>query len=184
MSKLESDYCASLSLLETATELYEHGNAHAYRSVAVELRKLLCDSPSPLLTRVHPEFQLPLLHWPGLLKDYPNLADGLTILVPGRLEFDKHGRPKTKLLIHRSRQMLDLSEWLEQPLFNARITIRELIKSVADKEGAHADPEYNATLRHARSVKYRNEHSHESTTVAIARFLLLFLKQPHNLETK
>ncbi|TKJ46349.1 hypothetical protein CEE34_09040 [Candidatus Aerophobetes bacterium Ae_b3a] len=43
-------------------------------------------------------------------------------------------------------------EWLDQGLFNINITIRQLIKSMANKEGAHSDPKYDPTLRFTKSV--------------------------------
>jgi hypothetical protein len=39
-------------------------------------------------------------------------------------------------------------------MLNINITIRELIKSVADKEGAHSDPVFDSTLLFAKLIKY------------------------------
>jgi hypothetical protein len=52
-----------------------------------------------------------------------------------------------------------------------------LIKSVADKEGAHADPDYNATLRHMRQWKLIDDESHKMVVCGIARYLLDLLER-------
>ena len=44
MTKSEKDFEASFSVLASNIKSYYSGNKHAYRPVAVELRKLLCDT--------------------------------------------------------------------------------------------------------------------------------------------
>lgn len=41
-------------------------------------------------------------------------------------------------------------EWLNQPYISGKITIKELLKSVRNKEGAHSDEKYDDTLAKTR----------------------------------
>ena len=73
---------------------------------------------------------------------------------------------------------LSIVDWLNQPLFNEEITVGELVRSVADKEGAHSDPDYNDTLR----VTYAfhspfNGYAHQEYIVYIGEYILYMLKK-------
>ena len=57
-----------------------------------------------------------------------------------------------------------------------RTTIREFIRSVADKEGAHADPAANDTLRLAGSIHYGTDDSHLHEIAAIAEYISGFVR--------
>ena len=70
---------------------------------------------------------------------------------------------------------MDLELWLDQPFIFPDVTVREIIRSVADKEGAHADPKYNDTLFRSKAVKYGLNDSHLHNIVGIAESLLEFL---------
>ena len=67
ISKSESDFRASLRILSKAVNDYIGGFEDAYRTVAVQLRLLLCDR-NPLLPRVRPELQLHKLKWTEVLE--------------------------------------------------------------------------------------------------------------------
>ncbi len=176
MSKTTEDFRASLAILKANLGLFEDGARDVYRVIGVELRKLMCDRPQPLLLRVFREVPLHKLHLTGLLEGCPSLADGLDNYIPGRLTRDANGRAVFQLLFDRSKACLPLRQWVQQPCFNSTITIYELIKSVADKEGAHADPAYNATLRHTRQWKLIDDESHKMVVCGIAKYLLDFLE--------
>ena len=66
MSKSLEDIKASFSVIAGNVKDYYNGNKHAYRPVAVELRKLLCDTDKgddiSLLKRLFPDFRLRPLH--------------------------------------------------------------------------------------------------------------------------
>ncbi|HCM42748.1 MAG TPA: hypothetical protein DIS66_05510 [Candidatus Omnitrophica bacterium] len=73
---------------------------------------------------------------------------------------------------------MSIVDWLNQPLFNEEITVGELVRSVADKEGAHSDPDYNDTLR----VTYAfhspfNGYAHQEYIVYIGEYILYMLKK-------
>jgi hypothetical protein len=169
-SKSEADFKASLSILGTAIDLYRKGVIDSYRVVATELRKLLCDR-DPLLTRVRPGFRLHKFHWTEVLERRQSLANGLVVMMPGRLHVDPEGCSHFELLFAGSGTLVDVERWIEQPFLSPAVTVRELIKSVADKEGAHSDPDDNETLVRAKLVKYVKEESHRPAIVALGDYI-------------
>jgi hypothetical protein len=176
MSKTTDDFRASLAILKANLDLFSQGARDVYRVIAVELRKLLCDRPQPLLLRVFREVPLHKLHLTGLLERCPSLAVGLENYIPGSLTCDANGRAVFELLFDTSEARMPLADWVQQPCFNKTITVHELIRSVADKEGAHADPDYNATLQHTRQWRLIDDESHAMVVCGIAKYLLDFLE--------
>jgi hypothetical protein len=174
--KAAVDFVASLAVLEANIELFQRGVKDTYRVVATELRKLLCDGKNALLPRVFDSIRLHKLHWTYILERTPSLAEGLQILVPGRLEV-RDGKTHFELLFAPTQEQLVLEEWLQQPMLGPDLSIRELIRSVADKEGAHADPSYNDALVRAKSVKYVTDESHLQCIVGIAEYLVAFTRR-------
>jgi len=110
------DYTRSaLRILRRSLELARCPEPDFYRVAALELRLLLCDT-----TRQHErvvDVSLVLRLWPDLL--WPTLgADGQFTASPA----------------------LSLPAWLEQPLPQGGLTIRQLIRRVCDQDGgAHVD---------------------------------------------
>jgi len=174
MSKSEEDFQASIRVLQGALAMYDSGTTDAYRVIATELRKLLCDK-NPLLPRVRPEFMLHKLHWTELLERCPSLAVGLELIMPGELTVSK-GMYHFELMFGKSNALMKPKDWVKQPLLSPSITIWELIKSVADKEGAHSDPDYNETLVQAKMVKYVRDDSHIPSIVALGDYLVKWLR--------
>lgn len=177
MSKSENDFQASIQILEKNLEVYYSGTKEIYRVIATELRKLLCDR-NPLLSRVRPEFRMHKLHFTDLLNTMPESMKGsLDTFMPGRLTI-KEGTSKFELLFSKSDEgiLMAPEDWIKQAIISPEITIRELVKSVADKEGAHSDPEYNDTLIKAKLTKYVSDESHIPIIVAIGEYLLNWLR--------
>jgi hypothetical protein len=175
MSKSEEDFAASVQLLDATLELYDKGLKDAYRAVATELRKLLCDGNS-LLPRVRPNFRLHKLHWTEVLEGCPPLTDGLEVMMPGRLTVSANGVYGFELLFAKTTALMSIADWVQQPIFSPQITIRELIRSVADKEAVHSDPDYNETLVKAKLVKYVRDDSHIPCIVAFGKYLTAWLR--------
>ena len=119
----------------------------------------MCDGKLSLLPRVFKDIKLHRLHISKILLDCPSLADGLEHMMPGRLEI-KDGRATFRLLFANTKEQIPLEDWINQPLFTSRITVWELIKSVADREAAHSDPKFNTTLEQARNFLYHKDYSH------------------------
>lgn len=175
MSKSEDDFQASVRVLQGALAMYDSGLKDAYRVVATELRKLLCDK-DPLLVRVRPNLKLHKLHWTEVLESCPSLAEALEVMVPGQSSISSDGTYHFELMFAKSMMLMEPEEWIRQPFFSPSITIRELIKSVADKEGAHSDPDYNETLVRAKMVKYVRDDSHIPAIVALGDYLAKWLR--------
>jgi hypothetical protein len=75
------------------------------------------------------------------------MIDEHTVLyMPARMSFDDRGGSDIDALFHETGPMLALSEWLDQKLFSREVSLREFIRSLADRESAHADPTPNETL--------------------------------------
>jgi len=165
------DFEASLSIISTNVAAYYAGNVHAYRPVAVELRKLLCDTKgktdNSLIKRLLPNF---MLH---PLAGSQNKIDEHTVFyIPGKVSFNGRGGSSMSRLFNEDSPSLSLDEWLEQKLFDFTTTIRTFIRSVADKEGAHSDPTYNKVLGKTKSVFLANETLTANAILAIARYVV------------
>jgi hypothetical protein len=142
---------ASLQVIEIGTSAHYRGAEHAYRPVATELRKLLCDTQSgrdnSLVLRCFPQTHLHVVAGGAAMID-----ELTTLYIPGRISTGGAARVELDFMFDEAGPMLPLAQWTEQPLLNNRATVRSLIRSVADKESAHADASPNDTLLLGRSV--------------------------------
>ncbi len=175
MSKSESDFQAICRILDTNIQGFWSGNKDTYRVVATQLRILLCDR-NPLLSRVRPDVRLHKLHWTEVLENCPSLANGLEIMMPGKLSMNRDGTSYFELSFAKSKTMLNMKHWVSQPFINPQITVWHFIKSVADKEASHSDPDYDETLVRAKLVKYMEDESHLPCTIAIGEYLVRWLR--------
>ncbi len=100
--------------------------------------------------------------------------------MPWRLESKGDWSYTFKLWFAQSQTLIPFYEWIKQPIINLNITIFELIKSVADKEGAHSDTNYNSTLEHAKLVKYITDDSHIPVIVGIWEYIVAIIKNSTN----
>jgi hypothetical protein len=120
--------------------------------------------------------QLHKLHWSEVLENCPSLAEGLEMMMPGKLLSRGDGTSYFELSFAKAGGMLEVKSWVEQPFINPQITIWHFIKSVADKEASHSDPEWDETLVRAKLVKYVEDESHLPCTVAIGEYLVRWLR--------
>lgn len=131
--------------------------------MAIELRKLLCDKnhdkDQSLLPCVVSDPKLPKLHITKVLENCPSLLVGLEHIMPGSISVID-GKRKFELLFSDEEEWLGIEEWIDQIFFDSSITIKELIKSVADKEAAHSDLNYNDTLNKVMDWSYGNVACH------------------------
>ncbi len=166
-----NDFEASLAVIKTNTQAYYAGNLHAYRPVAVELRKLLCDtqgkSDNSLVKRCFSNIWLR-----PLSGDQKQIDEYTALYIPGQVLFDGQGGSRFTTLFNESGPSLPLNEWLQQKLFDASTTIRNFIRSVADKEGAHSDKSYNAILGKTKSVFLSDDTLAAKTIVAVGRYII------------
>jgi hypothetical protein len=170
--KNKEDLINSFELLNFYLKEFESGKTIMYLPMAVELRKLLCEkNPSPLLERTIPEFKLYKLHFTGIIDKSPSLLNGLEHSMPGSLSTLENGTLVFNLGFAHSREQMTITDWISQPFFKESVTIYELIKSVADKEAAHADVKYNDTLTYCKSWSYGNIDTHVLGIYGISKFL-------------
>ncbi|MGR3273820.1 hypothetical protein ACSYAD_01800 [Acaryochloris marina NIES-2412] len=166
--KALEDFVASRNILAANIELFHNGHRDVYRVIAVELRKLLCDGKNSLAPRMFPN---PKMH-PLRGRLPPELKKSLVFSMTSQVKFDGQGGSRIIEMFDRRAQMIPLEEWLNQDLFNKEITIKNLIRSVADKEAAHSDKTYNNTLNLSRSIKLVDEDIHKQHIVAIGEYQL------------
>lgn len=169
--KAWEDLNALIDNLEDSIKLYKSGRKNAYRLVAIGLRTLLCDADTVLL-RIFPDAALhPLNSLASRLKSSSNpLLDVITFSTSGRVVLDGEGGVVVEDLFYDG-EPLPLNNWLEQPLISKKITIKEFISSIADKEGKHSDPEYNSTLNLVRPVSIASKEFHPELLTAIAEYV-------------
>jgi len=172
--KSKEDFLASLEIIKESIKHYDEGQVNFYRVVATELRKLLCDK-DPLILKIYPNIYFHKFHSTKLLEDNPNLKDDLRILLPGQIG-GLHFIPK----FVGQNDLLNLSDWLSQPiLIYGEINIFNLIKSVADKEGAHSDKEFNETILLSKLIKFNDTDSYKSIIVGIGEYIINLIKQEY-----
>lgn len=110
-----------------------------------------------------------------ILDKSPSLRDELSMCMPGRLTIT-NGVGFFELSFANPFTEMEVTKWIEQPFINLEITIREFIKSIADKEGAHSDAEYNKTLNFTKSIHYADKESHIAGITGIAHYVSKVLK--------
>lgn len=152
MFKPREDIDASCSVMVSNIKNYYEENKHSYRAVAVELRKLLCDTNKgddiSLLKRLFPDFCLrPLCGSQDKIDKYP------VFYMSGIIYSDGKGFSKISQLINEDAPSLLIDEWLDQRMIDGTTTVRNFIRSVADKEGAHSNKKYNEILKKTKTVK-------------------------------
>jgi hypothetical protein len=187
MHKALDDLKHSINILEANIQLFHNGNISAYRVVAVQLRLLLYDGQNgenSLIPRVFSNVKLhPLVG--SITKEQDeewkkkfghSFKDGLVFQMPAMVSFDGKGGSRIQKLFDEGMEPIGMEEWLDQDLFNERITIRQLIKSVANKESAHSDRDYDDTLRFTKSIKLVDQDIHIKFIVAIGEYILKLLK--------
>ena len=182
--KAIDDLKHSINILEGNIRLFHDGNISAYRVIAGQLWLLLCDGKNSLVPRV---FQNVKLHplWGSITKEEDeeykrkfghSMKEGLVFQMPALVSFDGKGGSRIERLFDERRQPIQLEEWLDQDLFNQKISIRQLIKSVRHREAAHSDKDYDETLKFTKSIKLVDEDIHIKFIVAIGEYVLKLLK--------
>ena len=174
--KQKEDFKNSIFLLKTYINLYEVGNSLIYLPMAVELRKLLCkNKEGALIKHIIPNIELYKLHSTEFFANNPNLLVSLDNFMPGRLSFSDDKLPKFNLLFSTKKEKIKLESWIDQMFFKEGITICELIKSVADKQAAHADRNYNDTLLHCKIWTFNDVGCHILGVYALSKFIYDFV---------
>lgn len=169
--KSQHDFEASLAVISSNMKAYCDGNQHAYRPVAVELRKLLCDTQArtdiSLVKRLFPNLRLR-----PLSGNQDRIDEHTSLYIPGRMRFCGQGGNSMSELFNESAPSMALDEWLNQKMFDVSTTVRSFIRSVADKEGAHSDKLYNKTLGKVKSVVLYDDTLAAKAVLSIGRYVV------------
>ncbi len=169
--KAWNDLQATLNNLEDSISLFRKGRRDQYRSVAIGLRTLLCDKNTALLGIFPRAAFHPLNGFAARLAVKQSyLLENLVFSPPGIINSDGKGNVRIEKLFWKGNLLL-LEQWLNQPLISKRVTLREFIKSIADKEGKHLDKEYDSTLQLVRHVNIANKKYHPELIVTIGEYV-------------
>lgn len=183
--KALSDLQASIVIMDDNIKLFHGGNQHTYRVIAGELRKLLCDGASTLLVRIFPDIKLHPLFGSPSQKMFEDEVEGgvrLTFMMPSHV-VGVGGNHYVERMFDENLDKIALNDWLSQPLFNREITLREFIRSVADKESIHSDRNYNDTLLKVRSYKLFDSF-HQKHIIAIGEYMIKIMSPMYLEEVK
>ena len=173
-NKIHQYLLNSISILDANISLFHAGTKEVYIVIANELRKLVCDKNNSLLPKVFST----ILCYPIKYPDIKN-KQGLILQTFGGMKFNGKGDYKIIDLFDESKSKLLLKDWLKQTLLFSfgEISIEQLIKSVSDKEGAHADDNYNQTIHQFKFLQVGSKDTRGYYITAIGEYLLSEIKQ-------
>jgi len=183
LKKAIEDLTASVNILESNIDLHHQGNRYAYRVVASQLRLLLCDGKNSLLPRLFIPLKLhPILGYITKQEDEKHvkqfgksLYDDLVFQVPFEIYVDK-GLSKIAKFFDEEKEPIGFKEWIDQPLVTTEMTLKDLIKSVADKEAVHSDKNYNETLKFHKSRRLEGDESHKAIIISIGEYVVKWIR--------
>jgi len=183
----------AFKVINSSLRCYYAGEEHMYRAMAVQLRILFCDTQhgkdNSLLGRTFKLLELPRLQpiaWldPGSPEQSnPHLRRLGARVPPGHkarfakmpfviIEFEA-GLAVADIEVEDKGPLLTVDQWSDQAITThpTRVTIRELIRLVADKGGgAHVDLEGCQELTSLGHALTAGVGQHVLFTVALARF--------------
>lgn len=183
----QNEIAECFAVIDTCLACYYTGAQHMYRPMAAQLRILFCDSP-PLLSRVFPTFELAAVRpivWlePGEFQPFDAYEARIEISHPPDQQFRlarmpfvitkySNGLQVADLEFEGGGQLLKINDWMQQriTIHPADVSIREVIRSVADKGGgAHVDDEVNEALKRMMGTGPAGIGVHVLFTVALGR---------------
>jgi hypothetical protein len=132
-----------LQQIEDNIVLYKRGRDSAYQAVAIQLRNLLLKGPRGLAARVFPRLTLYQLT-PVEDADQPGDSDGRHVQMLRRVTLSlqtSYPGAQARLQLAEDLPKLSVEEWLEQWLISPKLSIRQLIRQVANEEVAHTEDE-------------------------------------------
>lgn len=173
--KTAIDFVASMDVVEANLGLFHQGRRQVYRPIATELRKLVPDGASSLLPRVFEEVRLHKLASTERFEKGPPCLRELTLFSSSILLVTSTVTRCT-LELAESGAWMALDDRLQQCFLSPQISVKDFIRSVADKEGAHADPAPNATLAFNASISYGGEVSHAHEIAVIGKYIADFVR--------
>jgi len=175
--KSYADFKAAMEILETSLKNRPFTSKEMYRVVATQLSILLCDKDA-LIPRLFPDARFHLLYIKPkkemesekqIRKNQYKLS--FSFYIPALFENERMNN-KGSRLFNISKPPIKLNYWLMQPLFSKDFTIRDLIKLVRDKEGAHSDPKYPRKLKITNKIFLNEDAIHKLCINEIGRYIL------------
>lgn len=176
------------AVIDTCLATYYAGATHMYRPLAGQLRILLCDK-RPLLTRVFPTLAIGALRpieWldPDQVALFDSSPARLAVCHAPDQEFRlarmpflvtayENGLQVADLEFASGGQLLRLDKWMDQhiTLYPGELSLRETIRSVADKGGgAHVDDKINRPLNEMYQTGPAGVGVHVLFSIAVGRF--------------
>ena len=164
------------------------GELHMYRALSAQLRILLCDAPKPLLVRPFPnlelqslqsvksfspgEFPPELQHLNAVAVSGPQTISISCMPFEARLYFN--GIEDCQPLLSSDGVMLSIEQWVDQVVSThpARVTVRKLIRIVADRGGgAHVHKSKDALLSGLKGMAPGKLHLAALAVIAISKVM-------------
>jgi len=173
--QLLQDIVDSLQILKINIENYDNGEKVVHKVIAVQLRILLCDTNRGRENSLLPKLiDNPKLH---PMQKMPHLEEIKKDTSRRLLFFDtgtySSGSNRITNIFDKSSQKISLRNWLDQYIFDFTITLKKLIKSVANKAGgAHVDCNLDDTLRKTSTTILNDDISHSIYLIEIGRYIL------------
>jgi hypothetical protein len=143
-----------------------------------------CYSSKPLIEIIHPGITFhPIIGSPETarkraLDELHNILGPDSIIYPGKISF-RAGKFDPIYMFDIQAEPIPRNAWLNQPYISGNVTIKELLTSVRNKEGAHSDPYYNDTLQKTRFFKIAG---HSIDVLGIASIAEYVIKRIHELD--
>lgn len=164
------------------------GESHMYRTLSVQLRILLCDSPKPLITRLLPNLELQSLqpvkrfspgNFPPELKHLNAIAAfGAQPIAVSCMPFEAriyfNGIEDCQPLLNSDGSLLPIKDWVEQVIsvHPVPVTVRQLVRTVADRGGgAHVHKSQDALLFGLKGTGLGKLHLAALVMIAVSKVM-------------
>jgi len=151
LEKSYLDFKATIQNLETSLKAFR-SNKEMYRVVATQLGILLCDRDA-LIPRLFPDVRFHrLIVKPRYKMDTKKKIGknrytfSFNFVFPGLIDV-RQNRIKILTIFDETKKPIKFKYWIDQPLFSKDFTLKDLIKLVRNKEGAHSDPKAPKKLK-------------------------------------
>ena len=175
-------------VIESSLRCIYAGEDHMYRALSAQLRILLCDSPKPLLVRLFPNLELQSLQpvrflkpgeFGGELKHLNDIAvlnsqSAVISCMPFEARAYFNGVEDCKPLLNTDNSLLMVENWVEQviSLHPVPVTVRQLIRSVADRGGgAHVHKSKDALLCGLKNLRPGRLHLAALVLIGISKVM-------------
>jgi len=184
-SYLKDELRETFRVIETCLKCIYSGETHMYRSLASQLRILLCDTrykkDNSLLVAVYPKLEvsgLESINWSSqnsgcLSINQTEAGTNRVAQMPFEITQFHNGLSIADLQLEKSK-LIPIGQWSEQIVTYSPtdLTIKEVIRSVADKGGgAHIDATMSPALKYMRQLTPVGKTYAQMFIIALARFI-------------